>query len=86
MPKLWRGKLRAERGVFFWKSDLVRCEALGSERVYAQVDGEPLGHLPVEFRIVANALRLLVPAEFAQRNVRPEATREKRAPQVMEVT
>jgi hypothetical protein len=50
------------------------------------VDGEPLGHLPVEFRIVANALRLLVPAEFAQRNVRPEATREKRAPQVLEVT
>ena len=86
MPKLWRGKLRAERGVFFWKSDLVRCEALGNERVYAQVDGEPLGPLPVEFRIVPNALRLLVPAEFAQRNVRPEAAREKRAPQVMEVT
>ncbi len=86
LPKLWLGKLRAERGVFFWKSDLARCEARGGERIYAQVDGEPLGRLPVEFRIVPNALRLLVPVEFAQKNARPAATPEKRAPQIMEVT
>jgi diacylglycerol kinase (ATP) len=86
LPKLWLGKLRSERGVFFWKSDLVRCEAPGNETVYAQVDGESLGRLPVEFRIVPSALRLLVPAEFARRNARPAATRERRAPQVMEVT
>ncbi len=86
LPKLWLGKLRSERGVFFWKSDLVRCEAPGKETVYAQVDGEPLGRLPVEFRVVPNALRLLVPAEFARKNSRPVTTREKRVPQVIEVT
>jgi diacylglycerol kinase family enzyme len=29
--------------------------------VHAQVDGEPLGRLPVEFKIVPGALKLLVP-------------------------
>ena len=86
LPKLWLGKLRAQRGIFFWKSDMVRCEALGSERIYAQVDGEPVGRLPVEFRMVPNALRLLVPADFAKNNSRHAATLEKRAPQIMEVT
>jgi YegS/Rv2252/BmrU family lipid kinase len=86
LPKLWRQKLRSERGVFFWKSDLVRCEAIGKETVYAQVDGEPLGRLPVEFRIVPGALHLLVPTEFARKNARPTVAREKRVPQIMEVT
>jgi diacylglycerol kinase family enzyme len=29
--------------------------------VYAQVDGEPLARLPIEFKIVPRALKLLVP-------------------------
>jgi diacylglycerol kinase (ATP) len=61
LPKLWTERLRRERGVYFWKTDQLRCEPLSEERVYAQVDGEPLGRLPVEFRVVPDALTLVVP-------------------------
>ena len=61
LPTLWLGKLRGSQGVHFWKADQVLCEALGEEPIYAQVDGEPLARLPVEFKIVPRALKLLVP-------------------------
>jgi len=61
LPTLWFGDLRKEQGVFFWKSDRLICEPIDSDPTYAQVDGEPLSRLPVEFRIVPQALRLLVP-------------------------
>jgi len=37
------------------------CEPLDSNPVYAQIDGEPLARLPVEFKIMPHALKLLVP-------------------------
>jgi diacylglycerol kinase (ATP) len=61
LPTLWMGDLRKEEGVYFWKSDRLVCESIDSNPIYAQVDGEPLARLPVEFRIVPRALRLLVP-------------------------
>src|SRR5467141_2730936 len=61
LPTLWMGNLRGAEGVHFYKSDTVVCEPLDSNPVYAQVDGEPLARLPVEFKIVPRALRLLVP-------------------------
>jgi diacylglycerol kinase family enzyme len=61
LPTLWMGDLRKEEGVYFWKSDRLLCEGIDSNPIYAQVDGEPLSRLPVEFRIVPRALRLLVP-------------------------
>jgi YegS/Rv2252/BmrU family lipid kinase len=62
LPTLWCGKLRDEaEGVFFWKSDRLVCESIDDQPIYAQVDGEPLARLPVEFRIIPRALRLLVP-------------------------
>ena len=61
LPSLWMGKLRGTEGVHFYKTDRVACEPLDSNPVYAQVDGEPLTRLPVEFRIVPRALKLLVP-------------------------
>lgn len=61
LPTLWLGKLRGVEGVHFWKADTVLCEPLGENPVYAQVDGEPLARLPVEFKIVPRALKLLVP-------------------------
>jgi len=61
LPTLWLGDLRKEEGVYFWKSDRLVCEAIDDNPIYAQVDGEPLTRLPVEFRIVPRALRLLVP-------------------------
>jgi len=61
LPSLWLGKLRGTEGVHFWKADGVVCEPLGEDPIYAQVDGEPLARLPVEFKIVPRALKLLVP-------------------------
>jgi diacylglycerol kinase (ATP) len=61
LPTLWMGKLRGTDGVFFSKTDSLVCEPLVQNPVYAQVDGEPLGRLPVEFKIVPAALKLLVP-------------------------
>ena len=61
LPNLLMEKLRGTDGVYFWKSDSIVCEPLDGNPVYAQVDGEPLARLPVEFKIVPRALKLLVP-------------------------
>lgn len=61
LPSLWLNKLRGTPGVEFFKTDSLVCEPLDSNPVYAQIDGEPLARLPVEFRIVPRALKLLVP-------------------------
>ena len=61
LPTLWLGGLHNTKGVFFWKADKLVCEPLDKTPVYAQIDGEPLARLPVEFRIVPRALRLLIP-------------------------
>jgi YegS/Rv2252/BmrU family lipid kinase len=61
LPTLWMGNLRGTEGVHFHKSDAVICEPLDRNPLYAQVDGEPLARLPVEFKIVPRALKLLVP-------------------------
>jgi diacylglycerol kinase (ATP) len=61
LPTLWMGNLRKEEDVHFWKADTLVCEPLDANPVYAQVDGESLARLPVEFSIVPRALKLLVP-------------------------
>jgi len=61
LPTLWMGNLRGTEGVYFHKSDTVVCEPLDTNPIYAQVDGEHLACLPVEFRIIPRALKLLVP-------------------------
>lgn len=61
LPTLWLGSLRDTEGIHFWKADSLICEPLG-DAVYAQVDGEPIGRIPVEFKIIPRGLRLLVPA------------------------
>jgi diacylglycerol kinase (ATP) len=61
LPALWLGKLRSMRGIDSWKSKEVVCEPAGNEPVYAQVDGEPIGALPISFRIVPDALSIVVP-------------------------
>src|SRR6266403_896660 len=65
LPTLWMGNLRGTEGVHFYKSDTVICEPLDKNPLYAQVDGEPLARLPVEFKIVPRALKLLVPGSPA---------------------
>ncbi len=65
LPALWAGKLRAREGIEAWKADHSVCEAVGAHPVYAQADGEPVGSLPLSFRIVPDALSLLTPARPA---------------------
>src|SRR5712671_4602913 len=64
LPTLWMGNLRGTAGVHFHKADTVVCEPLDKSPLHAQVDGEPLARLPVEFKIVPRALKLLVPGNF----------------------
>jgi diacylglycerol kinase (ATP) len=62
MPLIWLGKLRQARYVRFLKARSVKCTSNGSTSpVFFQVDGEPGGRLPVEFRIVPDALTLAIP-------------------------
>jgi len=61
LPAAWLGQLRRMRDVQFTKCTWLRCEPLNHEPVYAQVDGELVGRLPIEFRIVLDALTLAVP-------------------------
>jgi YegS/Rv2252/BmrU family lipid kinase len=63
LVQLLRRRHRTIPDNFFWKTTSVRCSPLGEEEVWAQVDGEPIGKLPVEFRIVPDALTLVVPGE-----------------------
>jgi diacylglycerol kinase (ATP) len=64
LPTLWMGNLRKEEDVHFWKAETLVCEPLDGNPVYAQVDGESLARLPVEYSIVPRALKLLVPAKI----------------------
>jgi diacylglycerol kinase (ATP) len=63
LPTLWMGNLRKEENVHFWKAESLVCEPLDANPVYAQVDGESLARLPIEFSIVPHALKLLVPRD-----------------------
>jgi diacylglycerol kinase family enzyme len=62
LPALYFGKLRRMKGIEAWKATEAVCHAAGSEPVYAQVDGEPIGPAPISFRIVPDALSLVTPA------------------------
>ena len=73
LPTLWFGDLRKTEGVHFLKADTLVCEPLNGEPVYAQVDGEPLSRLPVEFKIVPRALKLLVPEEISTKSAKTAA-------------
>ncbi len=61
LPALWLGQLRKIHGIFAWKTSEVTCLPASGETVYAQVDGEPVGTLPLHFRVVPDALTLVVP-------------------------
>jgi diacylglycerol kinase family enzyme len=56
------GTLRKKDGIETWKASESVCEPANGETVYAQVDGEPVGPLPMAFRIVPDALSIVTPA------------------------
>jgi diacylglycerol kinase (ATP) len=55
------GRMRWARGARFLKATTFRCEPVDDRAAWLQVDGEPTGRLPAEFRIVPDALTLVVP-------------------------
>jgi diacylglycerol kinase family enzyme len=61
LPLIWAGKLRGARHVRFFKTNSLQCASTSASHVQIQVDGEPAGRLPVEFRIVPDALTLAIP-------------------------
>jgi diacylglycerol kinase (ATP) len=61
LPLIWAGKLRSARYVRFFKTNSLQCASNSASQVQVQVDGEPAGRLPVEFRIVPDALTLAIP-------------------------
>jgi diacylglycerol kinase (ATP) len=62
LPALWLGTLRQMKGIETWTATETFCEPANGEAVYAQVDGEPVGPLPMAFRIVPDALSIVTPA------------------------
>jgi YegS/Rv2252/BmrU family lipid kinase len=61
LPAMLLGKLRKLEGIDTWKATEVICEAAGNEPAFAQIDGEPVGPLPLVFRVVPDALSLVTP-------------------------
>ncbi len=59
-----------------WQTPWLRCELLEETAVGVELDGELAGCLPVEFRIVPDALTLWVPGSPAgpPENARPEVS------------
>jgi len=57
-------RLKGMRGVTVLRADKVKIGSAGEKRAFVQIDGEIGGTLPAEFRIVPNALTLLVPAGY----------------------
>jgi diacylglycerol kinase (ATP) len=60
-------RLAGMKGVTVLRTDCARLTAPRDSRAYVQVDGEYAGHLPVEIRIVPDALTLLVPPTYGAR-------------------
>jgi diacylglycerol kinase (ATP) len=61
LSSLWLGSLRSVPGIHVWKTRELTCSPANASTIYAQVDGEPVGTLPLHFRIVPDALTLVVP-------------------------
>ncbi|HXW17674.1 MAG TPA: diacylglycerol kinase family protein [Candidatus Acidoferrales bacterium] len=59
---LWLGRLRSVAGIRAWKTRELTCAPANGSTIYAQVDGELAGTLPLHFRVVPDALTLVVPA------------------------
>lgn len=62
LPALCFGKLPAVKGIEVWKATEVICEPADSATIYAQADGEPIGALPIAFRVVPDAISIVTPA------------------------
>ena len=63
LPAIWLGMLHRMPGIHAWKTSQATSAPPGDSQIYSQVDGEAASALPVEFRVVPDALTLVVPAD-----------------------
>ena len=61
MMAVWLARLRRQGDVHFVKTERVFCKGAAGHTIYVELDGEPAGTLPMEFRVVPDALTLVVP-------------------------
>lgn len=61
IPLLVAGRLRRARNIRFLRTTEIDCEPIDADSIWVQVDGEPAGRLPAQFRIVPDCLTLAVP-------------------------
>jgi diacylglycerol kinase family enzyme len=61
------GKAGAVPGVTVAAATELHCTPCNGDRVPVQLDGELVGFLPAEFRVVPDSLTLLVPRKYVQR-------------------
>ena len=63
---LMLNRLEGMKGVTVARAQCLRMLAPEDDRVYLQIDGEFVGHLPAEVRIVPEAITLLVPPQYTR--------------------
>ena len=61
LPAIWLGCLRRVPGIHCWKTAELTCDAIEAIEILSQVDGEAAAALPLQFRIVPDALTLVLP-------------------------
>ncbi len=66
IPLALAGGMRAARDAIFLRTDSLRCEPSERPAALVQGDGEPAGQLPAEFRVVPDALTLVIPSGQGQ--------------------
>jgi diacylglycerol kinase (ATP) len=66
MMAVWFSRLERQGDVHFVRTREVCCHAEPGETVYVELDGEPAGRLPAQFRIVPDALTLAMPENETQ--------------------
>jgi len=59
LPLLYNGKIYEHPKVRFFRAKCVRADSQESAR--CEIDGEPLGRLPIEITVIPEAIRVLAP-------------------------
>lgn len=65
LPLLCAGQLRRAHHMEFWKTASLECTPIDGQPIFLQVDGEPHGRLPAQFKIVPDSLTLAMPGSMS---------------------
>ncbi|MEO1515595.1 MAG: diacylglycerol kinase family protein [Bacteroidota bacterium] len=61
LPSIYRGTLANHPRILTFHTKDIRIDAADDKPVYVEIDGEFIGHTPVEIGVVKKALRLRIP-------------------------